>query len=224
MSGICGIVGAVDGTYVPIKAPVEKPEVYINRKCFHTVTLQAICNHRLQFMNCFSGYPSSVSDIRIFRNSGIYDKMLTSYQMYFDNGQFIISDKAYPTNDFCISPYIERADVTEEQLHFNSQHAKSRQVIERSFALLFGRFCYLDMNRLDLIPFTITAACVLHNWCIDEAEVLQIYMDEGRTFMREHGVMGDPQGSFFDREMRLVNSSAAGMTLRDDIAHALNAG
>ena len=45
----------------------------------------------------------------------------------------------------------------------------SRVVIERSFALLLGRFRrlrHLDMNRIDLIPAVILAACTLHNICL----------------------------------------------------------
>nr|CAI5832173.1 unnamed protein product [Callosobruchus analis] len=66
-----GVVGALDGTYVPIKAPHENPEVYVNRKCFHGITLQCISAPNLKFLDCFTGYPSSVSDNRIFRNSDI---------------------------------------------------------------------------------------------------------------------------------------------------------
>lgn len=46
---IPGVVGAIDGTYIPIKAPQENPEVYINRKCFHAITMQAICDHNRAF-------------------------------------------------------------------------------------------------------------------------------------------------------------------------------
>lgn len=44
-----------------------------------------------------------------------------------------------------------------------------RQVIERAFALLKGRFRrlkYLDMSLVDLIPHVILACCVLHNVCL----------------------------------------------------------
>jgi len=41
-AGIEGIVGAIDGIYIPIKAPNVNPDVYINRKCFHAITLHQI--------------------------------------------------------------------------------------------------------------------------------------------------------------------------------------
>lgn len=57
---IDNVIGAVDGTYCPIKAPKEHVQSYTNRKCFTAVTLQAVCDDRLQFTDCFVGYPSSV--------------------------------------------------------------------------------------------------------------------------------------------------------------------
>lgn len=60
--------------------------------------------------------------------------------------------------------------MTRAQQKFNHAVSKMRQAIERAFALLKGRWRrlkYLDMNRDDVIPFTIIACCVLHNICLD---------------------------------------------------------
>ena len=40
--GLYGIVGAVDGCHIPIKAPLEHPVSYVNRKSFHSVLLQGM--------------------------------------------------------------------------------------------------------------------------------------------------------------------------------------
>jgi len=51
---------------------------------------------------------------------------------------------------------------------------------QRAFALLFRRLKYLDMNRIDLIPATVIACCVLHNVCIDSGDnFLNEYVNEG---------------------------------------------
>lgn len=104
-AGIEGIVGAIDGTYIPIKAPSVNPDVYINRKCFHAITLQVICKNNMSILDCFAGYPSRVSDIRIFRNSPIYEEFMNNY---FDERQFIIGDKAYPVLQWCTSLHREK--------------------------------------------------------------------------------------------------------------------
>ncbi|XP_071649301.1 uncharacterized protein [Temnothorax longispinosus] len=127
LSHIPGVLGAIDGTYIPIKAPQIDPEVYINRKCFYGITLQAICDPSLKFIDCFAGYPSSVSDVRIFRNSDIYAQISGEPQAYFPNGEFLLGDKAYPVLIWLIPPYIDRGNTTEIQRHFNRNLASTRQ-------------------------------------------------------------------------------------------------
>lgn len=183
---IPGCVGAIDGTYIPIKAPAKNPEVYVNRKCFYAVTLQAICDQNRKFLDTFCGYPSSVSDNRIFRNSDIFKKIIRDKSRFFSENQFIIGDKAYPLYTWCVRPYIDRGNLQAHYLHFNKRHAQTRQVIERSFALLFGRFRrlkYIDMNKTEFISKTVQAACVLHNVCLMHQEDFQQYEEEGLQFL-----------------------------------------
>ena len=49
MKGFLGFVGAIDGTHIPIKAPTENPNDYINGKFFHSVQFQnQICRFQLK--------------------------------------------------------------------------------------------------------------------------------------------------------------------------------
>lgn len=179
-----GVIGAIDGTYIPIRAPKKQPEVYINRKCFYGITLQAITTYDMRFIDCFAGYPSSASDTRIYRNSHIVKQIEENPTQYFSNGEYMLGDKAYPVSQYCIPPYIERGTFGNEQKQFNKLHAQVRQIVERSFALLFGRFRrlrYLDMWRTDLIPSTIIACCTLHNICLSGSKSLRKkLLKEGR--------------------------------------------
>jgi len=69
--------------------------------------------------------------------------------------------------------------------NFNYILSQTRQTVERAFALLKGRFRrlkYLDMSRIDLIPATILACCVLHNICLgDIDDEVENYIMEGST-------------------------------------------
>jgi len=80
------------------------------------------------------------------------------------------------------------------QKRFNDILSKVRQVIERAFALLKGRFRrlkYLDMNRMDVIPFVIIACTVLHNICLEGLdEDIEEYILEG--WENEVHVVRDP--------------------------------
>ena len=38
-------IGCIDGTHVRIKSPSQNEPDYVNRKGFHSINVQAICNH-----------------------------------------------------------------------------------------------------------------------------------------------------------------------------------
>ena len=44
--GFPGVIGCVDGTHVKIQGPTENEHDYVNRKGFHSINVQAICNHK----------------------------------------------------------------------------------------------------------------------------------------------------------------------------------
>lgn len=115
MAGISNIIGAIDGIYIPIKALSEDPEVYITRKCNYDITLQTIRDSSLKFTDVFVGYPGSVSDTRIFRNSDIYCSIEENQERYFPSDHFFVGDKAYPVLNWCVPPYIDRGRLTDAQ-------------------------------------------------------------------------------------------------------------
>lgn len=87
----------------------------------------------------------------------------------------IVGDKIYPNLSWCITPFVDRGNLDSSQRNFNFKMSQTRQVIEHSFALLFGRFRrlkYLDMNRTDYVPITVLACCVLHNICLNLKDLL----------------------------------------------------
>ncbi|WAR08359.1 HARB1-like protein, partial [Mya arenaria] len=44
--GFPSVISAVDGTHVRIQTPSEDEEQYVNRKHFHSINVQASCDHR----------------------------------------------------------------------------------------------------------------------------------------------------------------------------------
>lgn len=214
-AGLNNVIGAIDGTFVPIKAPNVDPEVYVTRKCNYAEILQAVCDCDLKFIDVFMGYPGSVSDTRVFRNSDLYKRVEENPANFFPNEQFIIGDKAYPTLTWCMSPYIDDGKLTQVQKNFNHIHAKTRQVIERAFALLFGcwrRLKFIDMNRHDFIPYVVLAACTLHNICLNYEDLYrEQYIIDGRE-----NINNDDDGLI----EAFINQTAK--TKRDNISQSLN--
>lgn len=61
MNGFPGVVGVIDGCHIPIN-PNEHSNSYINRKGFHSMLLQGICDHRMKFIDVYTGICGSVHD------------------------------------------------------------------------------------------------------------------------------------------------------------------
>ena len=40
------MIGCVDGTHIKIQAPYQNENDFVNRKGFHSINVQAICNHK----------------------------------------------------------------------------------------------------------------------------------------------------------------------------------
>ncbi|XP_011859439.1 PREDICTED: putative nuclease HARBI1 [Vollenhovia emeryi] len=177
------VIGAIDGTNIPIKAPKVDARFYISKDKEYAITLQAVCDAELRFLDCFAGFAGSVGDRRVFRNSDLWKEVMRNRASYFMDQDYIIGDKAYPYLSWLIPPFINLGQLTENQKKFNTALSSMRQVIERAFALLKGRWRrlkFLDMNRDDVIPFVILASCVLHNICLDNGlEDYEDFIDEG---------------------------------------------
>lgn len=187
-------IGAVDGTYVGCTAPKAQVRAYTNRKAFTSITLQAICDAKMKYLHCYAGWPSSVPDVRIFKNSDIYISAQENPRQFFPENEYILGDKAYPALTWCIPPYIKRGrNWDENKTVFNNYHSSARQVVERSFSLLFGRFRrlkFLDVKRIEFVAPTIMVCCALHNLCMSYNEDLTDFIIEGED-MREQFLIED---------------------------------
>ena len=182
LKGMPGVIGAIDGSHIPIKAPEEYPENYVNRKGFHSVVLQGICDHEMRFVNCYTGWPGSVHDSRVLKNSDFFLHMRNEDK--FPCNSYLLGDSAYPLETWMMTPYRDNGHLTNQQRRYNYIHSSSRMVIERAFALLKGRFRrlkYLDITRIQDIPGIIIVACVLHNICLDNGEQHCDFMEDPET-------------------------------------------
>ncbi|XP_077551269.1 uncharacterized protein LOC144166230 [Haemaphysalis longicornis] len=63
------VIGAADGCHIRISTPSESEESYYNRKKFHSIILQGICDVNMLFTDVFAGFPESAHDARVLRES-----------------------------------------------------------------------------------------------------------------------------------------------------------
>jgi hypothetical protein len=162
----------VDGTHIAISAPTKDSADYINRKGFHSINVQAMCDHTTCFTDIFGGYPGKVHDARVFKNSPLFDSIGGQDGRFPDNS-YLLGDGAYPLSPRLMTPFRDTGRLINVQLRYNKTHSSSRMVIERSFGLVKGRFRrlrHLEMSNNEQIIKFVISAMVLHNMCVREGE------------------------------------------------------
>jgi hypothetical protein len=161
-SKIPNLIGCIDCTHVRIPAPPNNlhPNEYINRKNYHSINVQAVCDYECVFLDVLAAWPGSVHDSRIFRNSSLFHRLATGAL----NG-ILLGDNGYAIFPFLLTPFLRpNNDI---QGLFNTTHKKTRNVIERAFGQLKKRFHCLGSNlrvRLDRSCPVIMACFILHNF------------------------------------------------------------
>ncbi|XP_068565314.1 putative nuclease HARBI1 [Cebidichthys violaceus] len=160
------VIGALDCTHVRIKRPSGVNEGdFVNRKSFHSINVQMICDADCIFSNVEAKWPGSVHDARILRASSIHQKL--------SQGEFagiILGDKGYACQPFLLTPFADPQGGA--QMNFNLAHARTRGRIEMAFGLLKTRFqclCHLRVKP-DRACDIIVACTVLHNIAIIRRE------------------------------------------------------
>lgn len=160
------VVGAVDGTHIRIKAPSTDEHLYVNRKNYHSINVQGVCNSQMKFLNIVARWPGATHDAFIWSNSNLND-MFEARTI--DEG-WLLGDSAYPLRPWLLTPVLN--PTTRHQQRYNAAHMRARSVVERSFGVLKCRFRCVDTSGGTLLytPLKccqIFIACVvLHNICI----------------------------------------------------------
>ena len=126
-AGFPQVVGAIDGTHIPILKPQESPSDYYNRKGFYSVIMQAVVSSRGYFFDVNIGWPGKVHDTRVLVNSSFYCKANRG-QLLPDSKRtlngvdiplLILGDPAYPLLPWLMKAYPESGALTPQQRHFN---------------------------------------------------------------------------------------------------------
>ena len=71
IAGFPNIIGAIDCTHVAIKAPSTNEFNYVNRKGFHSVNVQIVCDANLSLLNVVARWPGGTHDSFVMQNSSV---------------------------------------------------------------------------------------------------------------------------------------------------------
>ncbi|RUS91083.1 hypothetical protein EGW08_001108 [Elysia chlorotica] len=161
MAGFPGVFACIDGTHVRIQRPRDDEADYVNRKNFHSLNVQIVCNSDMLIMDCVARHPGSAHDARILRESNLFAAM---------EGQprqlqgLILGDSGYPVREWLMTPFLQPSNAQQEA--FNLAHRQTRVTVERCVGVLKRRFHSLH-TELRLEPAVasrvVYACCMLHN-------------------------------------------------------------
>lgn len=73
-----GIVAVLDGTHIKIDRPPVQQDSYYNRHDFFSLQMQVVSDHKYKILDFHLGFPGSVHDARVFKNSPLYEKLTTT--------------------------------------------------------------------------------------------------------------------------------------------------
>lgn len=182
LHGIPYIVGAIDGSHIPILAPLIGGEDYYCRKSFHSALLQGIVDVHCKFWDFEFGWAGSLHDWSVFQVTKVGRGFMAGKYMPYK----LIGDAAYPVRPWMYCPFKGQKDgLSHVHANWNFIQSSTRMCVERAFGILKGRWRII-MKRTDvplrMVPDLVCTCIVLHNLCIamkdsfdrnwiDEAEV-----------------------------------------------------
>ena len=162
--------------HIKIKAPKESAVNYFSRYQQHDVAVQGIVDGRKIFMDIAAGFPGSLHDVRVLRNSSIYDRAehgdVLAAPIHVIGGHeiqpYLVGDSAYPLSRWLQKPYPEGTRDPSE-IQFNKQLSAARVKVECAFGIVKGRWrilSFIEEASVARVSKIIVACAVLHNFCI----------------------------------------------------------
>ncbi|GJZ61169.1 ALP1-like protein [Tanacetum coccineum] len=165
-----GCLGALDGTSIRVTPSSDQKPRYRTRKADIATNVLGVCCPNMQFIYVLPGWEGSAHDSRVLR-----DAISRPDGLKIPQGCYYLVDAGYCNAPGFLAPFRgQRYHLNEFHGHrpqsaaeyFNMKHSKARNVIERCFGLLKGRWKILASPFF--FPITtqvriILACCLLHN-------------------------------------------------------------
>ncbi|XP_034036877.1 putative nuclease HARBI1 [Thalassophryne amazonica] len=140
------VIGAIDCTHVRLRPPSVNDYAYVNRKNYHSINVQLICDAHMRLVNVVARWLGSTHDAYIFQHSsvarGLQDGMAHGF-------------------------------LLAQEQRFNLAHTKTHVVVERCAGLLKGRWMCLGhaggtlLYTPEKVCRIILACSVLHNIALE---------------------------------------------------------
>lgn len=247
-----GCIGAVDGIVIPVQLLDKRMAkvMYCPRKDCYGINVQAICNHKCEFLFVDSSNYASTHDGRAFKETTTWSELEEGF-LTFQNSVprgffFLLGDNAYSLRDFLLHPWKGKPIEGGPADAFNFYLSAARCTIERSFGQLVQVWQRLKkgikLRRIEDVIQTILVCFVLHNvrkhFSCPFVSTTRTPFADGSIGPRCSSVDDDIQDSIrewiiehcdntvgsrlpVDRTSVAVRNTALGKELRQEIAYSL---
>ncbi|XP_029442903.1 putative nuclease HARBI1 [Rhinatrema bivittatum] len=133
IAGMPNVLGAIDCTHIAFTPKSDEESAFQNRKHFHSMNVQVVCDAHLRILNV-AKYPGSCHDAYILA--------LSSLGTQFPEGKYgegwLLGDGGYGCKSWLLTPLQSPRIAAEKR--YNEAHGSTRNMIERTFGVLKGRF------------------------------------------------------------------------------------
>ncbi|XP_067901778.1 putative nuclease HARBI1 [Heterodontus francisci] len=196
--GFPQVQGFIECTHVAIKAPAGRPAAYINRKGFHSLNVQLVCDHCKRFMQNCAHFSGSCHDAVILPQSQV---LLLSTELAQIEG-WLLGDKGYPLQTWLLT--LVRNPTSDAERRYNVCHRATRATIKQAIGML--KMCFSSLDRSggalqyepERVARMVAVCCTLHNYTINRVESLQ---DEERREKDSSSYNEDTEGLQQERRM-----------------------
>ncbi|XP_069583824.1 transcription termination factor 4, mitochondrial isoform X1 [Ranitomeya imitator] len=162
IDGFPDVLGAVGCTHIAISPPSEMEQMYRNKKHYHSINVQVICDSDTRILDVVSQCPGSTHDSSVLKQSEMHER--------FDKGEFsgwLLGDAGYGVKQWLLTPFEKPATASE--VRYNLSHNATYSAVERTIDVLKSRFRCLDnpngvlLYNPEKVSKIILVCCIIHN-------------------------------------------------------------
>ena len=214
---LSNIASAIDDTHIPLTCrPTRRfttmPSDFFNRKKFHSIVLQGVCDADRIFWNVCAGEPGGVHDAGQIVVSSLHAQLSTKRILAepiirlrdINIEPYLIGDTAYPSRPYMLKNYKPANPAMVDKMRFDSTVNGGRVVIEQAFGSLKNRWRILKAFNMSVEKAAVVtlACCVLHNFCEMQHERVPVLAD--------HRLRNDPHVGFYAGRRRSCENNWRG--------------
>nr|CAB3251812.1 putative nuclease HARBI1 [Phallusia mammillata] len=113
------VMGCIDGSHIPITAPMQGKKDYTNRKGWDSMVLQGLVDDHYMFRDVNIAMPGSVHDATVFKQSGLF-----KYSDMLPKAPILLNDTEVPLNFG--RPSIPSASMVNQALYWLQPFPRKR--------------------------------------------------------------------------------------------------